>query len=193
MYNAENLNKGFSVNTKEKNMCRLYKARTAHLKWVNSVKLLVSGVSVDKKHLTPLAQDSELGQWFYNEAKQFAQFNSKNVLEEMEELLDEMYNIYAKIYSIYFAKEQGKLKAFLGFKSTASKYEMELASRCYEDLIELSDQFKNKFGVLERQLLALGDPKHEMVRVFEQEEEERLKQVALEEEGDDYYHGPRSH
>ena len=106
------------VNTKEKNMYRLYKARTAHLKWVNTIKLLVSGFDVDKKALTPLAQDSECGKWFYNEGIQFAQFNSKNVLDEMDGLLESMYNIYTKIYSIYFG-DKGGLKSFLGLKSTA--------------------------------------------------------------------------
>ncbi|MDH4944932.1 hypothetical protein [Sulfurimonas sp. C5] len=182
------------MNTKEKNMYRLYRARTAHLKWLNNIKLLVSGLNVDKKQLTPIVQDTELGQWFYNEAKQFAQFNSKNVLEEMEELLENMYNIFAKIYSIYFGEAKSSLKTFLGFKNSASKYEIELATRCYEDIVVLSDQFKNKFGVLERQLFALSDVKHEMVRVFEYEEEEAQKRTVMENEsGDDYHHGPRSH
>ncbi|MEJ2415064.1 MAG: CZB domain-containing protein [Sulfurimonas sp.] len=182
------------MNTKEKNMYRLYKARTSHLKWVNNIKLLVSGFSIDKKQLTPIAQDSDFGEWFYNEAKQFAQFNSKNVLDEMEILLDEMYNIFTKIYSIYFAKEKGSLKTFLGFKDTASKFEVEFATRCYEDIVVLSDKFKNRFGVLERQLLALGDAKHEMVKVFESEEEMLArKSTPVDEISDNYYHGPRSH
>ena len=75
------------MNAKEQNIQRLYKARTTHLKWVNSLKLLVSGFDIDKKTLTPLLQDSEFGKWFYNEAMQFSQFNSKNVLEELETYL----------------------------------------------------------------------------------------------------------
>lgn len=177
---------------KEKNMYRLYKARTSHLKWVNNIKLLVSGVEIEKKYLPPVAQDSEFGEWFYNEAKQFAQFNSKNVLDEMEELLEEMYSIFAKIYSIYFSKDKGALKAFFGFRNSASQYEKELASRCYEDIVVLSDRFKNKFNALERQLFALADNKHEQVRVFSFEEEETLKkQNDVDDAG--YYHGPRSH
>ena len=182
------------MNAKEKNIHSLYKARTAHLKWVNTLKLLVSGFAIDKKTLPPLLQDSEFGKWFYNEAMQFSRFNSKNVLEEMEILLESMYDIYANIYAIYFG-EKSPIKNFLGFKSSANKYEIELASRYYEDIVKLSDQFKNRFKVFESQILALSQEKHEAVQAFDSEEEHKVSNnIHL--DNDDvnvYYHGPRSH
>lgn len=180
------------MNAKEQNIQRLYKARTTHLKWVNSLKLLVSGFDIDKKTLTPLLQDSEFGKWFYNEAMQFSQFNSKNVLEELETYLESMYDMYANIYAIYFG-ERSSIKNFLGFKSSTNKYEIELASRYYEDIVKLSDQFKNRFRLFESQLLALSNEKHEMVKPFDLEAKNKASNTIHDNDIDVHYHGPRSH
>lgn len=179
------------MNKKEKNLKKVYKARAAHLKWVNSIKLLVSGMTIEKKTLPPLLQNSEFGKWFYYEAMQFSQFNSKLVLDEMEQILESMYTIYANIYTIYFG-ERSALKSLFGFKSSANKYELELASRYYEDILALSDQFKNKFRVFESQITALSEEKHELIKSFDDEEQ---SSESIIEGGDDlanYQFGPRS-
>ena len=161
------------MNAKEKSLNRLYKARVAHLKWVNTIKLLVSGLKVDKSHLTlPIIQDSEVGTWYYNEAIQFSQFRSQSVLAEMETLLEAMFNMYAKIYEIYFTEKQSTLKSFLGLKNTTAlnRHEIELAGRYYEDIVKLSDEFKSKLHTLERQMLAMQENEHQLVTHFEEEE-----------------------
>lgn len=156
------------MNAKEKNLNNLYRARVAHLKWVNTVKLLVSGFKVDKSHMTlPIIQDTEVGAWYYNQALQFAQFKSQNVLEEMESLLEAMFNYYAKIYAIYFTEKQNAIRSLFGKKEhTVGHNEKELASRYYEDIIKLSDEFKGKLHTLERQMMALQEKEHEMVSDF---------------------------
>jgi hydroxylamine reductase (hybrid-cluster protein) len=181
------------MTSKEQNIHRLYKARTAHLKWVNTLRLLVSGFDVDKKTLTPILQDSEFGKWFYDEAMQFSQFNSKIVLDEIEIILESMYNIYTNIYAIYFT-QRGSIKKILGLKSNANKYEIELSARYYEDIVKLSDQFKSRFKVFESQLLALGDAKHNMVKGFSFEQIHKItdKTELENEDASDYHYGPRS-
>jgi hypothetical protein len=162
--------KGIVVDAREKNMARLYAARAEHLKWVNMIKLLVSGFKVDKDVMKPLFQDSDLGKWYYQEAIQFAQFNSQIVLDEMEEILESMYNVYSNIYTIYYGESEGGLKSFLGIKrSVVSSNDKLLASRYYEDIVKLSDELKKKFKIFERQLLALPNDRHECVKRIEDE------------------------
>lgn len=186
------------MNAKEKSLNRLYKARVAHLKWVNTIKLLVSGLKVDKSHLTlPLVQDSEVGTWYYNDAIQFSQFRSQSVLAEMETLLEAMFNMYAKIYEIYFAEKQSTLKSFLGIKNarTLNRHEIELAGRYYEDIVKLSDEFKSKLYTLERQMLAMQENEHALVNHFESVEERVVqpkKRVVPAKEESNYSYGPRS-
>jgi len=96
-----------------------------------------------------MVQDTECGKWFYN---------------EMDEMLETMFDIFAKIYAIYYGSGNG-VKSLLGLKKTVNKYEIELASRCYDDIVNISDKFKNRFGVLERQLYALSDEKHELIMI----------------------------
>lgn len=174
---------------KETNISKLYKARSSHIQWVNTVKLLVSGIDVNKLYLSPIIQESPLGQWFYSEAMLFAQFNSQNVLDEMEELLESMYAIYTKIYSIYYGNKKSSIKELFGFKSGANEHEMELASRYYEEIVTLSDQFKNKLKLFERQLMALSDEKHESIKAYV---EEKKPEPPMVNEEAAYYYGPRS-
>ena len=178
------------MDSKEKNMARFYAARAEHLKWVNMIKLLTSGFKVDKEMLKPLFQDSDLGKWYYQEAIQFAQFNSQIVLDEMEELFEAMYNSYSSIYAIYFGESESGLKSFLGIKrSVVSNNDKLLASRYYEDIVKLSDQLKGKFKIFERQLLALPNDRHECVNRIEDESKYSLQSLSTEhseEEGEVY-------
>ncbi|MBD3789146.1 MAG: hypothetical protein IE885_02050 [Campylobacterales bacterium] len=184
------------MNSKEENIDRLYKARTAHIQWMNYVKLLISGLNVTEKPPAPIAQESLLGEWFYNEALHFAQFNCKQTLDDMEALIESIYNHYTKIYSIYFGKKQGgMMQSLFGIKNSASKYELELASRYYEDILFFSDQLKKKFALLERQFFALSLEQHESVYIFgKQDRSETVAQPLIQvEEEKSYSHGPRSH
>lgn len=183
------------MNAKERNLARFYDARTQHFKWFNSVKLLVSGFEIDKGYLTPIPQDTAFGRWFYTEALQFSRFQSKNVLLELENILESIYAIYTKIYAIYYGEKKSAIKSLLGIRQMPNKYEQELASRYYEDLVVLLDKFKNRFKLFESQLISMSEEKHRMVNTIkeEQKQEQKEQKLATQEEEGVFYHGPRSH
>jgi len=158
-----------TLNNKERNIDRLYKARAAHIRWMNSVKLLISGLTIKDKVPSPIIQESYFGKWYYDEALQFAKFNSNQVLNEIEDLMESIYNQYTQIYLIYFGKKSSMIQSIFGVKHSASKYELELASNYYEETIVLSDKLKKKLATLERQLFALSLEQHDKVKVFEEE------------------------
>lgn len=183
-----------SVNAKEKNLNNLYRARAAHFKWVNTVKLLVSGLSIEKRSLPqPIIQDTEIGGWYYNQALQFSRFTSQQVLEEMEALLEKMFNYYTKIYTIYFNTKKSSFGGFFGKKDRGvSSNDVELASRYYEDIVKISDEFKSKLQTFERQLTALQEDEHAQITNFKMMDEEtekvkRVKQKKKEEEEGEVY------
>lgn len=181
------------MNAKEKNLNNLYKARVAHLKWVNTIKLLVSGFKVEKSHLTlPIIQDSEVGAWYYNQALQFSQFHSRNVVEEMETILEKMYDCYAKIYAIYFSQKENSFIGFFGKKDYRINHnEKELASRYYEDIVKFSDEFKSKLHTFERQLTAMPESDHNVISDFTLTvivSNEKIKSYATNEERSETAH-----
>lgn len=185
------------MNSKEKNIDRLYKARTAHMQWLNYIKLLVSGLNMKKTPPTPILQDSIFGQWYYNEALHFTHFNSEQALNSMETILEAMYSTYAKIYAIYFARKKGLMKSMLGLNGFVSSNDKELASRYYEDIVFLSDKLKKSLGVLERQMFALPLEEHERVNVYvdvnnKNEDAASTEPERNESEGQKYFNGPRS-
>lgn len=145
---------------KEKYIHNLHQARTAHIRWVNAIKLLVSGIDVDLQQISLDAVGSSFGQWYYNEGMLFSQGISRLVIEEIEKHFIGCHDHYTKIYSIFFNKKRSSIIGELfGKQSRVNAHEMELAHRYYEEIVILSDQLKNKLRVFEAQLMSFTDDK----------------------------------
>lgn len=163
---------------KEKSIHNLHQARTEHIRWVNSIKLLVSGIDVSPESIALSPTESPFGKWFYSEAMIFSMGTSRMVLEEIEVLLLALHDKYMKIYPIYYGnKKKNLLGSFLGAKTKASEHEIELSVRYYEEIVDLSDKFKHKLRILESQLLSLGEEKFD--RVVEYNEPVAEKPILL--------------
>ncbi|MDY0121373.1 MAG: hypothetical protein RBR54_05455 [Sulfurimonas sp.] len=180
------------MDAKQKNIAQFYEARTQYFKWLNSVKLLVSGFEIDKNYLTPIAQDSAFGRWFYTQGLQFSRFQSKNVLDELEEILALMYEVYTKIYAIYYGEKKSALKSLLGIRQVPNKHEQELAARYYEELVLHADRFKKRLSLFESQLLSMSQEKHVTINRIKTDTQQKKEKDHMSEEGG-LYHGPRSH
>lgn len=155
------------MTTKERFIHNLHQARTEHIRWVNSIKLLVSGIEVAENQITLDAISSEFGVWFYKEAMLFTLGTSRMVLEDIEVLFLTLHDKYMKIYPIYYGnKKKPLLGSILGAKSKASEYEIELSHRYYEEIVVLSDKLKHKLRILESQLMSLMDEKFDNAASF---------------------------
>lgn len=184
------------MTNKEKSIHNLHQARTAHIRWVNTIKLLVSGIDVPSENIALVPTDSPFGKWFYAEAMLFSHGMSRLVLEEIETLLLALHDKYTKIYPIYYGnKKKTLLGGLIGAKSKASEYEIELSQRYYEEIILLSDQLKHKLRVLESQLLSMGEEKFTLVAglsdLIASAEVQPKLQETLENEEDAYFYGTR--
>lgn len=180
------------MSKKQENIQRLYKARTEHLKWVNNIKFLISGVYSNNALPQPLLQESEVGEWFYSNALQFSQFNSRLVLDEMEKILEDIYDIYANIFSIFNNVKENKIKSLFGIRKGISNYESKQATHYYDEIIKLSDQFKSRLKTFESQLMALDEQKHDQVQYFKDNTQNKAERVLVESEGlKEYNYGPR--
>lgn len=178
------------MNNKEKSIHNLHQARTAYIKWLNSVKLMISGVEMNRTAMQPDMSESAFGQWFYDEAMLFAHMNCNMTLANIEKLLDEVYQLYTKIYLIYFGEKTKGLKSFFGAKHRVSPHEVELATRYYEQIVVLSDQFKGKLKLLESQWMSYQEDKFDDLAVFS-EVTEVTADLTVEAEVNTYCYGPR--
>ncbi|MDD5158729.1 MAG: hypothetical protein PHI47_09160 [Sulfuricurvum sp.] len=184
------------MSNKEKSIHNLHQARTAHIRWVNTIKLLVSGIDVPSDSIQLSSTDSLFGKWFYDEAMLFSLGTSRMVIEEIEELLLTLHDKYMKIYPIYFGqKKKNILGGLLGSKSKASEHEIELSVRYYEEIITLSDKLKHKLRILESQLLSLGEDKFDVIAGFTNVEISAPLELKIPEsvnnEEEVYYYGTR--
>lgn len=148
------------MSDKEIYITHLRRARSEHKKWLNQVKLLVSG-HLDALLDVPLDQSkSEFGRWFYEEAVIFSSVNTKETFSVIEKLYGECYDEYLSIYGALSTKKSGLLGSF--FKTaTPSRNDFIVAKNYYEVLIDLSDELMGKLRVLESQMLATGAEKFE--------------------------------
>jgi hypothetical protein len=155
------------MTAKERFIHNLHQARSNHIRWVNSIKLLISGIDINEKYITPDATTSEFGVWFYQEAMLFTLGTPKMVLDEIEVLLHTLYDKYMKIYSIYYGqKKKPFLGNLLGTKIKVSEYEIELSHHYYEEIVMLSDKLKHKLRILESQLMSFSDEKFDTLSAF---------------------------
>lgn len=146
---------------KEQTIHNLQKARTAHVRALNAVKLLVSGLHVDPSQFKLGQTETAFGKWFYEEAMIFATGNSRIHIEAIETTLLQLHDHFTKIYQIYFANQSGGIMGLLGKKNKPSDAEKELARRLYDEMIVFSDQLKQKLRVFETQLLSMSEEKFE--------------------------------
>ena len=155
------------MTNKENSIHNLHQARTTHIRWVNAIKLLVSGIEVSSDTIALSPTDSLFGKWFYDEAMLFSLGTSRMVLEEIEDILLSLHDKYMKIYPIYYGqKKKTIISGLLGAKSKASEHEIELSLRYYEEIIILSDKLKHKLRILESQMMSMGEDKFDVVAGF---------------------------
>jgi hypothetical protein len=184
------------MTNKEKSIHNLHQARTAHIRWVNAIKLLVSGIDITAESIALSPTDSLFGKWYYDEAMLFSMGTSRMVLEEIEVLLLSLHDKYMKIYPIYYGqKKKNFISGLLGAKSKASEHEIELSLRYYEEIITLSDKLKHKLRILESQFMSLADEKFDVVAGFVKVEITPPLELKIPEpvnnEEEAYYYGTR--
>jgi len=149
------------MSKKDQYIEQLRQARINHKKWMNQIRLIVSGL--DKKKTTiPLNQsESQFGDWLYSKATVYSISNSKIVLTDIETLFNDCYNLYHKIYAILFNNEEGSILSSLFGSKKASRAEYKLAEQHYEKLVEKSEQLLKKVHIFKQQLTATNFEKFE--------------------------------
>ncbi len=175
---------------KEQTIHNLHKARTAHVRTLNSVKLLVSGLNVDESQFKLGQTETAFGKWFHEEAMLFSTGNSRIHLEAMEATLLQLHDHFTKIYQIYFANSSGIMGMF-GKKNKPSDAEKELAKRLYDEMIVFSDELKQKLRVFESQLSSM--PEEKFAQLAYTPEEEPSAEPKIEDDGAQYHFGARGH
>ena len=146
------------MSSKEKYIHSIRTARTYQVKWANQIKLMVSGVTVEKDTIPIDQTDSEFSKWLYDEAMIFSTSNAKNVIDEMIDLHGRCYDIYLKIYGTLFSGQKNGIMAMFGSKK-ASPNDLKLAQNYYEDLMKTSDQLLGRLRSFESIMLSLPETK----------------------------------
>jgi len=148
------------MSSKEQFIQDIRTARTHQVKWINQIKLIVSGVLHEKDAVPVNQNDSDFSRWLYDEAMIFSTSNAKNVIDEMVDLHTKCYDVYLKIYGILFAGQKSGIMAMFGSRKAGSS-DLKLAQNYYEELLTVSDQLLSRLRSFESQMLATPDAKFE--------------------------------
>jgi hypothetical protein len=176
------------MSIKEQYIEQAREARIEHKKWVNQVRLIVSGLETHRDAIALNPSSSPFGEWLYSKAMSYTISNSKLVLGELELLFDKCYEEYHKIYSVLFQdKDSSILASFFGTKK-ASSSDYKIASQHYETLLMYSDKLLSKMQIFENQLSATSFEKFERV-LQELPPKEKEEAVAPKQKEQRYYRG----
>lgn len=133
-------------------------ARASHISWLNQVKLMVSGIVLDKTRITLDQTQSSFGKWLYNDAMSFSTTNSKMVLDDISRLHNECYDHYITIHEILYKKKgSGFFKDLFGGSGRASEHEIAYAQQYYEEIVHVSDTLLKRLRIFESQLLSTSE------------------------------------
>jgi len=171
-------------------------ARATHISWLNQIKLMVSGVVLDKGSITLDQTQSSFGIWLYNEAMSLSTSNSKTVLDDISRLHSECYDHYITIHDIlYKKKSSGFFQGILGGNKRVSEHEMAYAQQYYEALVLVSDSLLKRLRVFESQLLSIPEKEFENYALSDDikniTENLKAKKVASNTSTPSYYRGQR--
>jgi len=157
------------MSLKETTIQHLRKARAQHVKWVEQIKLLVSGIPMEKEKIALSKTEGAFGEWFYGEASSFSTSQCKTVIEEMAEAHTACHDHYLKIYRLVFggnSQSGGLFQGLFGSRNKASSSDLILAQHCYADVVVSSDRLLNRLRIFESQLLATPEEKFKEILMF---------------------------
>jgi hypothetical protein len=146
------------ISNKEKYIAGIRKARGEQNKWLHKIKLMISGLDMDKKAVELNQSESPFGHWLYSEAILLSTINSKATLAEIEALFNSCYWEYHKIYNDLFNSKEGFFGSLFGNKKPSSS-DLIISQNYYEELVRKSDELLNKIRIYENQVQANSEEK----------------------------------
>lgn len=176
------------MSKKEHYIRALKDAKVEHKKWLNQVRLIVSGLQTDKNAVALSPSESAFGEWLYTKALSYSISNSRLVLSEMEFLFEKCYEEYHKIYGLLLQERPGLLANFFGGKK-ASHSDLIIASQYYEILLEHSDKLLSKLQLFENQLIATNEEKFEKLLEMQTQLDAQEPKVTQKPKEQRYYRG----
>lgn len=133
---------------KERYVRNIQQAKTSNVRQLHSLKLLISGLDIDKSHFCLNVAETAFGKWFYNEAVFLISERSRPCIKEIEANMLEFHDHFLQIYTLYYRKRASNLLALLGIKREPTDQEKRAAEELYEAMIPLTDQMRRELKYL---------------------------------------------
>lgn len=142
---------------KERYIRNMQQAGTSNMRQLHSLKLLVSGLDIDKSLFTPELTETVFGRWLYGEAMGFSSKGCHHCLHNIEEIMIEFHVHFAQVYAIYFGRRGGGLLGLIGLKRKIPQAQAAKARRHYDEMLLLCDRLRQQMNVLKTLMERLPD------------------------------------
>lgn len=155
------------MSKKETYITKLRQSRTEHLRWMNQIKLLVSGIEIDVKAISINESESSFGEWLYSCGMIFSTQSIKNSVYDIERYFKKCFEDYLNIYSTVVKTNSSGFLSGMFSSSKPSNSDLIIAQQHYEDLVHTSDKMLSSLRRFESQLLAMGEQKFDELILHE--------------------------
>ncbi|WP_345975815.1 hypothetical protein [Sulfurimonas sp. HSL3-7] len=142
---------------KERYVRNMQQARTSNVRQLHSLKLLGSGLDIDKSHFIPELTETVLGRWFYGEALLFSSDGCRDSLRDIEETMTEFHAHFGEIYAAYYGRRAGGLLGLIGLKREIPQAQTAKIRRHYDEMVLLCDRLRRQMNRLENIMAELPD------------------------------------
>ncbi len=137
-------------------LSQLNAAKQAHLGWVKRAKSLIEGASVEENQIPVECTACAFGKWFYSDAQGLKAIPGMDILKVIEEEHTSLHDMYAKIFTIYFTREElSFLSKLFGKKKKIPQADQEMAVEHFSELQAISVKLLAAIDKLERRISAL--------------------------------------
>lgn len=136
----------------------LKNTKITHLKWLQRAHSLISSLAVEHE-LIPLEYSKcVFAQWLSTSGAELATMPGMSVIDPIGEKHKQLHDTYSNIFEIYFGESgKGFFSKLLNTKKKISPEEQTRAEDYYAQLEEISHEFQDLVGKLERRVSALGE------------------------------------
>lgn len=145
---------------KEEVLSQLRAAKSAHINWVQRAKFLIEGFTINESSIPVNSTECKFGKWFYTEGQRLNDIRNNPVesMTTIEELHQELHDVYLKIYKIYYDNPKiGFFSKLFGKKNTVSDSDISLAKEYFNDIERISKELIKALNIMERRITVVSD------------------------------------
>lgn len=140
---------------KKDTLTQLRSAKSAHIQWRSYAQALIAGLPVEQSHLPVMHTNCKFGKWYYGSRQQLSTLSSYAAIDTPHA---ELHQIYLKIFSILFGKDdRSTFQKIFGSSAKIQREQQQQVEALMKKLVSASETLLEAINLLESEILGMSE------------------------------------